>query len=61
MGNLSIFISKGSEIIDEIHDINALVAYKIAMDTLYKNGVLVPNVSVVVRDGKQIFFSATNP
>jgi len=25
------------------------------------HGVLVPNVSVLVRDGKQIFFSATNP
>jgi hypothetical protein len=63
MDNLSIFIldKSGHDIIDEIHDLSPVVAYKIAMDKLYNDGILVPHISVVIRDSEKVIFSATNP
>jgi hypothetical protein len=62
MDNLSLFIlDKRRNIIEEMHNLSSVVAYKIAMDKLYNDGILVPHISVIIRDSEKVVFSATNP
>jgi hypothetical protein len=61
MKDHAVFIEKKDQKLQEFHDLSEKEAFKMAMNALYDNGKLVPQISLSIRTTESLVFTATNP